>query len=157
MGTVERLLNIFFFQAEDGIRDLTVTGVQTCALPISLPLVRRLEVEGRRVLLCHGSPRKINEFVWESASPDQFLEYLLDQAGADVVCVTHTGIKWHRRLLGGRRFVNVGVLGRPENDGNTNVWYTLLSFDGAEVGVEFVPVVYDFPGLASDMRNASLP
>src|SRR2546430_9660621 len=33
----------FFFQAEDGIRDLTVTGVQTCALPISLewrPYVR---------------------------------------------------------------------------------------------------------------------
>src|SRR2546430_7611585 len=28
------MLNIFFFQAEDGIRDLTVTGVQTCALPI---------------------------------------------------------------------------------------------------------------------------
>src|SRR2546430_3095027 len=27
----------FFFQAEDGIRDLTVTGVQTCALPISPP------------------------------------------------------------------------------------------------------------------------
>src|SRR2546430_13432671 len=28
---------VFFFQAEDGIRDLTVTGVQTCALPISHP------------------------------------------------------------------------------------------------------------------------
>src|SRR2546430_3051756 len=28
---------VFFFQAEDGIRDLTVTGVQTCALPISCP------------------------------------------------------------------------------------------------------------------------
>src|SRR5688572_31799160 len=28
------LLFVFFFQAEDGIRDLTVTGVQTCALPI---------------------------------------------------------------------------------------------------------------------------
>src|SRR5205085_6892754 len=28
----------FFFQAEDGIRDLTVTGVQTCALPIYIPL-----------------------------------------------------------------------------------------------------------------------
>src|SRR2546430_9536850 len=27
---------VFFFQAEDGIRDLTVTGVQTCALPILL-------------------------------------------------------------------------------------------------------------------------
>src|SRR2546430_6808995 len=29
-------LIFFFFQAEDGIRDLTVTGVQTCALPISV-------------------------------------------------------------------------------------------------------------------------
>src|SRR2546430_8372822 len=31
------MLYFFFFQAEDGIRDLTVTGVQTCALPISSP------------------------------------------------------------------------------------------------------------------------
>src|SRR2546426_8107862 len=29
----------FFFQAEDGIRDYKVTGVQTCALPISIPLM----------------------------------------------------------------------------------------------------------------------
>src|SRR2546430_1686507 len=38
VGTVEHELSwvphFFFFQAEDGIRDLTVTGVQTCALPI---------------------------------------------------------------------------------------------------------------------------
>src|SRR5688572_33025392 len=34
MGLPECVANIFFFQAEDGIRDLTVTGVQTCALPI---------------------------------------------------------------------------------------------------------------------------
>src|SRR5256884_2877276 len=32
----------FFFQAEDGIRDVAVTGVQTCALPISLRLIRRI-------------------------------------------------------------------------------------------------------------------
>src|SRR2546430_602487 len=32
---VGMMVVIFFFQAEDGIRDLTVTGVQTCALPIS--------------------------------------------------------------------------------------------------------------------------
>src|SRR2546427_6930441 len=32
----------FFFQAEDGIRDLTVTGVQTCALPISMAAGREL-------------------------------------------------------------------------------------------------------------------
>src|SRR2546430_3146713 len=33
-GTNDASLCLFFFQAEDGIRDLTVTGVQTCALPI---------------------------------------------------------------------------------------------------------------------------
>src|SRR5256886_8493063 len=32
---ISNLCVVFFFQAEDGIRDLTVTGVQTCALPIS--------------------------------------------------------------------------------------------------------------------------
>src|SRR5256886_11394960 len=32
--TMSTMLSFFFFQAEDGIRDLTVTGVQTCALPI---------------------------------------------------------------------------------------------------------------------------
>src|SRR5688572_31269604 len=36
------LVFIFFFQAEDGIRDLTVTGVQTCALPISRKLHMRV-------------------------------------------------------------------------------------------------------------------
>src|SRR2546430_9066339 len=36
----------FFFQAEDGIRDLTVTGVQTCALPISFTSVVRREARG---------------------------------------------------------------------------------------------------------------
>src|SRR2546430_3089686 len=35
----------FFFQAEDGIRDLTVTGVQTCALPISTPSSRLTRLE----------------------------------------------------------------------------------------------------------------
>src|SRR3712207_8362094 len=39
----------FFFQAEDGIRDIGVTGVQTCALPIFQPLSG--EYAGRRELL----------------------------------------------------------------------------------------------------------
>src|SRR2546430_11078225 len=37
MRREEAMDYFFFFQAEDGIRDLTVTGVQTCALPILKP------------------------------------------------------------------------------------------------------------------------
>src|SRR6266542_6330768 len=35
LGKIGKAVVFFFFQAEDGIRDATVTGVQTCALPIS--------------------------------------------------------------------------------------------------------------------------
>src|SRR5256885_4333137 len=47
--TVSAVVLFFFFQAEDGIRDYKVTGVQTCALPISYsnPQTRR-EWRGRR-------------------------------------------------------------------------------------------------------------
>src|SRR5258708_37129929 len=46
----------FFFQAEDGIRDDLVTGVQTCALPISMreQLLNRRGREGLQQLLAHG-------------------------------------------------------------------------------------------------------
>src|SRR5688572_31593659 len=36
LNRISGIFFFFFFQAEDGIRDLTVTGVQTCALPICL-------------------------------------------------------------------------------------------------------------------------
>src|SRR5206468_9827784 len=44
---------IFFFQAEDGIRDLIVTGVQTCALPISY--VSTTATEGSFIFNSNGS------------------------------------------------------------------------------------------------------
>src|SRR5256886_13120958 len=47
----------FFFQAEDGIRDLTVTGVQTCALPICLPRPGA-DRRGHRLDAHHGVVRR---------------------------------------------------------------------------------------------------
>src|SRR5256884_5220513 len=44
-------MSFFFFQAEDGIRDVAVTGVQTCALPISFPFQRTTDVEMKPVPL----------------------------------------------------------------------------------------------------------
>src|SRR2546430_623731 len=43
-GYIDHAAFLFFFQAEDGIRDLTVTGVQTCALPISIARERAYQV-----------------------------------------------------------------------------------------------------------------
>jgi predicted phosphodiesterase len=123
-----------------------------------LPKQIRFSLGPLQVLLCHGSPRKVNEFLWESTTPTHFLNMLADQHAADIIAATHTGIKWQRELSGDRRFVNVGVLGRPENDGQTNVWYALLSHSPASgLEVDFVPVAYDHLRLAEEMRKEKLP
>lgn len=62
----------------------------------SLPAERRLSLGPLRVLLCHGSPRKVNEFLWESTTPTHFLEKLADDYAADVILAMHTGIRWQR-------------------------------------------------------------
>ncbi len=121
-----------------------------------LPLQRRIQLGRYRLLLCHGSPRRMNEFLWESTCSTHFLERLAGDHDADVILTTHTGIKWHRPLPGDRHLVNVGVLGRPENDGRTNVWYALLEAN-PDFRVTFVPVHYDHERLAREMREEKLP
>jgi predicted phosphodiesterase len=124
----------------------------------TLPRERRLVLAGHRLLLCHGSPRRVNEFLWESTSSTHFLEHLACEHQADWILATHTGIRWQQPLGGGGRFVNVGVLGRPENDGRTNVWYALLEQRGdAGLDVEFVPVDYDHVRLAREMAAEGIP
>src|SRR6266852_2551471 len=58
----------FFFQAEDGIRDATVTGVQTCALPICAAAVRGMErATGARGGLVRPSAPRTAQFFSEAA------------------------------------------------------------------------------------------
>jgi predicted phosphodiesterase len=122
-----------------------------------LPQNIRFTLGGKRILLCHGSPRQMNEFLWESTTPTHFLEKLCDDFDADIIAATHTGLHWQRDLSRDRRFVNVGVLGRPANDGTSNVWYTLLHASGAGLSAEFVPVSYDYESLCEEMRAEGLP
>src|SRR5204862_5234413 len=50
------LFFFFFFQAEDGIRDLYVTGVQTCALPISTGFFLARSTRSRSRRACQEKP-----------------------------------------------------------------------------------------------------
>jgi predicted phosphodiesterase len=106
----------------------------------TLPAEIRLEINGCRILLCHGSPRRMNEFLWESTSSTHFLADLTEN-----------------------QFINVGVLGRPENDGRTNAWYTIIEFPRETNGTrsvpatDFIPVEYDHHRLAAEMRAERLP
>lgn len=122
----------------------------------ALPPAARLTLGSRRVLLCHGSPRQVNEFLWESTTPAALLARFCDRYEADVLAFTHTGLRWHRDLAGDRHAVNVGAAGRPENDGSPAVGYTLLT-DDADLRVDFVRVAYDHEAVARAMERHGLP
>ncbi len=123
----------------------------------ALPSGLRLTLGDTRLLLCHGSPRQINEFLWETTTPDGLLEKFCRDTQSDVLCFTHTGVKWSRCLPSGRQAINVGALGRPENDGTPRVWYTLITAAGTELAVQFVPIHYDHETLAREMTCEGLP
>ncbi len=122
-----------------------------------LPPELRVDLGRFHLLLCHGSPRKTNEFLWESTSSTHFLEKLCRDYQANAILGTHTGIHWWRRLSENRHFVNVGSIGRPANDGNRHVWYAVLTADNARLNVEFVPLSYPCKALADEMRSDGLP
>jgi hypothetical protein len=122
-----------------------------------LPRRRRVRVGGRELLFVHGSPRRINEFLFASTSPVPFLEVLLDQNACDGILCTHTGLPWRRRLPSGREVANVGVIGRPANDGRTDVRYALVEERAGELAIEILPLTYDHPSLAAEMRRERLP
>jgi diadenosine tetraphosphatase ApaH/serine/threonine PP2A family protein phosphatase len=123
----------------------------------TLPGHIRLTIGERRVLLCHGSPRKINEFLWRSMTPEPFVRKLLRDFETDLVVCTHTGLPWSRLTEPGRGIVNCGALGRPANDGRTNVWLAVVEAEGDGLRVESVPVEYDHQRLAREMEAEALP
>lgn len=123
----------------------------------SFPDHVRFRLGALDVLAFHGSPRQTNEFLWESGTPTHFLQHLARNHEADVLLGTHTGIHWTRQFSERGWYVNAGALGRPANDGRTDVWYAFLEADGSELRTEFVPVRYDVEALADEMRDERLP
>ena len=123
----------------------------------ALPSELKIILGKYNILLCHGSPRKTNEFLWETTTPTHFLDKLCRDYNSDIICATHTGIHWDRQLTGGKHFINVGVIGRPENDGSQNVGYTILEIDNEDINIQYIKVEYDYNKLALEMREEKLP
>jgi Calcineurin-like phosphoesterase superfamily domain len=134
---------------------LAHTSAENRAWLAALPTRLSTRIGGKRIELVHGSPRKLNEFLWESTTSAAFIQRLCQDCAADLILCTHTGIHWERRLPDGRGLINVGAIGRPENDGSRQVWYTLLHEDGLRT--EFVPLSYDWESLATEMEEQKLP
>lgn len=104
-----------------------LTGSQLSWLA-QLPLELRLDHEGLQMLLTHGSPRKLNEYLLPDR-PDRQLLRLAEEADADVVCVGHVHIPYHRSMAAadGRRvhYVSSGSAGKPKDGDPRACWVEL--------------------------------
>jgi putative phosphoesterase len=138
-------------------------------LPAHIRLEYRLNEERLNVLLVHGSPRKINEYLFEDRD-EHSLSRIMEGADADVMCFGHTHKPFHRVLPaeapGGARYrhaINIGSVGKPK-DGTPKGCYVLLTINTdssiltkGSIGVEFVRFDYDVEKAARAIEDSPLP
>jgi len=114
----------------------------------------RFQAGGRRVLLVHGSPRRMNEYLFEDR-PDSSFERLAAFAEADVIVFGHTHVPYTKRV-GGVLFVNAGSVGKPK-DGDPRACYVVVDVTAKGVDVTFHRVPYDVAAAAAAVRASGLP
>jgi putative phosphoesterase len=114
-----------------------------------------LQLGDLRLLLVHGSPRRINEYLYEDR-PEASLERLLDLAEADVLVCGHTHLPYHRVLSSGRQVVNAGSVGKPK-DNDPRACYLILTAAGRDLSVEFVRLAYDVEKAAQAIEATEMP
>jgi len=142
---------------ELGQQSLEWTKAQTTAdnkafLRTFVPEIR-FDVNGRRVLLVHGSPRRMNEYLFEDRPLSSF-QRLAQSSAADVIVFGHTHVPYVKEI-DGVWFINVGSVGKPK-DGDARACYAMLDL-AAEPTVTFRRVQYDVAAAAAGIRASELP
>jgi len=120
----------------------------------ALPFDLRLTVGTTSVHLVHGSPRKVNEYLFED-KPARLYERLAADEDADVLVFGHTHKPWVREH-GGVLFVNCGSVGKPK-DGDPRGAFAVLDATSGDLRVAIERVPYDADAVAAEVRAAGLP
>lgn len=140
---------------------------------LSLPAHIRLEFkyknESFNMMLVHGSPRSVDEYLLEDME-ENLLINIMEAANADILCFGHSHKPYHRvikRMQDGkityRHAINTGSVGKPK-DGNPQGGYVLLHIndssslsDVASINVEFIRFDYDIDKAAKAIEDSPLP
>ncbi|OJY97475.1 MAG: YfcE family phosphodiesterase [Sphingobacteriales bacterium 40-81] len=139
------------------------------ALPAHIKVEYQLNEDKLNLLLVHGSPRKINEYLFEDREEKSLLRIMHD-ADADIMCFGHTHKPYHRTLpettedkTKYRHAINIGSVGKPK-DGNPQGGYVLLHINNSSnvldkdsIQVEFIRFDYDIEKAAKAVEDSPLP
>ncbi|XHR93751.1 metallophosphoesterase family protein [Mucilaginibacter sp. UC70_90] len=138
-------------------------------LPAHIRLEFQLNNYHLNVLLVHGSPRKVNEYLFEDRDEKSLIR-IMEQADADIMCFGHTHQPYHRILPSVitedphyRHAINIGSVGKPK-DKDPRGGYVLLHInenssikDKDSVQVEFIRFDYDIEKAAKAVEDSPLP
>ncbi len=116
------------------------------------------------VMLVHGSPKSIDDYLVEDYPEDEILS-MMKSHQADVVLCGHTHIPYHRVLSSGsdyKHVINIGSVGKPK-DGDPRACYALLTIDKSNAGtkdaikVEFRRMEYDLKRATKAVMQSEFP
>lgn len=135
-------------------------------LPSHIRLEYQLSQEKFNLLMVHGSPRKINEYLFVDREEKSLLR-IMEQADAHMMFFGHTHKPYHRILKDGngifRHAINIGSVGKPK-DGDPRGCYVLVTLDDQftlnkadSLKVEFIRFEYDVEKAANAVEESPLP
>jgi putative phosphoesterase len=138
-------------------------------LPAHIRIEFQLNNHKLNLLLVHGSPRKINEYLFEDRDEKSLLR-IMEQADADILCFGHTHKPYHRvignetnGIMRYRHAINTGSVGKPK-DKTPKGCYVLITFDSnssimvkESINVQFIRFDYDVERAALAIENSELP
>ena len=138
-------------------------------LPSHIKVEFQLNHDKLNLLLVHGSPRRINEYLFEDREEKSLLR-IMEESDADIMCFGHTHKPYHRVLptvisenTHYRHAINIGSVGKPK-DGTSKGCYVILNInhdssitDKNTVKVEFVRFEYDIEKAAKAIEECVLP
>jgi predicted phosphodiesterase len=138
-------------------------------LPAHIQLEYQLNNDRLFLLMVHGSPRKINEYLFEDRDESSMMR-IMESSHADLMFFGHTHKPYHRifeyETEGKKTYrhaINLGSVGKPK-DGDPRGCYVMVhiseqssKFDKASIQVEFVRVAYDVEKAAKAVEESILP
>jgi putative phosphoesterase len=120
----------------------------------TLPFDLRFDVGDTSVHLVHGSPRKVNEYLFED-KPASLYERLAAAEDDDVLVFGHTHKPWVHEYAG-VLFVNCGSVGKPK-DGDPRGAFAVLEAVSDDVRVTIERVDYDAAAVVRELEASGLP
>jgi len=133
---------------------LAHTSATSKAFMLALPFDLRFHVGGTDVHLVHGSPRKVNEYLFEDKPARLYARLAAAETGGALL-FGHTHKPWVHEY-DGVLFINCGSVGKPK-DGDPRGAFALLALSDEGVAVRIERVAYDTERVAHEVRAAGLP